>query len=594
MVEVAQTIEQQRALALAKARRRRMEAEATPTAPTTPPAKGYEGAGSRTSLLGSLYDALGTALSGGGPDLPPNEKPKDAIDVVQDASANVVRGVPELVSAVTSIPSLAMGAMNPTNVPQKVEQGVSTIKSTVGPPTTVGKGYIEQIVGMLPDRIQESVRKHIGDVGPDPESQEWIDAQKAAGANLVGTELANVLSHPSVKSAIKKVTGLGAPKPIDLTPNRAQINKLSTIAQYSPGTKNIAPQEIAIPTQDLLRQGLQEFGIKPEQISIKETSLPTDLNGDLYRGLNAVDHAQLAKVLGKTSAQTHPLAIELGDHIVDIAHRPIAEAINSIADEYLPAAARKGIEDTISKYINSLDKTDPLRTALEKRLEEVKAADGTYRGYDRIKIRGNKMTSRLYGKNPSAANAATAAPVFSFQIVNDAIREFMYPSVEVTAQLPKDTIINAGRLESKAIHMRDGMRSAWVESAGKQASAAATKFEQFKHAFAGDGGLIPATAKSYGIGVIRRLVNSKTPLIDFNTALREGIGAVDQTKLNTSGTQVAKPKFTPRPAKPSPYDQFKNPSGAAPASLPSVNQPVGAPDQFKNPSGVSAGTGGPN
>lgn len=166
----------------------------------TPPAKGYEGAGSRTGLLGSLYDAATTALSSGGPDVPADTRDireRPAREVLRDQAAAMTRmPVKALESAPTAAQAFKMTAkegaaafkdmMTGKGSKRAVDMTVPALKAAVEPAVTLVKQTASVGHQALPEVIQRNTMDPAGllqDV-PTPEDPRTTDMAEAAMGNL--------------------------------------------------------------------------------------------------------------------------------------------------------------------------------------------------------------------------------------------------------------------------------------------------------------------------------------------------------------------------------------------------------------------------
>ncbi len=325
----------------------------------------------------------------------------------------------------------------------------------------------------------------------------------------------------------------------------AQTQHLSTALGIDP--------ESAVASQPFLKATFQKFGLDPAQLPLSENRLlrRSDPYGNLYRGGTPEQLAQvndriridtqLRNAVGGTPPTRPPVFKSIipavANQMVEFANDPFERVMSQFGGVRTPSVQSSIIGDLESALAkNSGPDGIPidrgLDSAIRARIAEVRSSGDTAGGINNLKAHANKEVGKLSSRAPSAQIAATATPVYSYQLLADAARRHLYPELE---SMGAPGIREAGIAEHHAILSRDNMLAGWAKAAGQNAPVALQSYlsyflggpEMGMKAVASGGTSIPGQM----ISILGRVGGKTLPLSEFNKHLSLGVGPIDNFKL---------------------------------------------------------------
>lgn len=366
---------------------------------------------------------------------------------------------------------------------------------------------------------------------------------QGAAADIVSQTLPAVYGGLKVAQSLPDMVQASRLKAIARA-RATEINSLSEV--IGPGVLDGPPQYAAETSQPFAKQFYQEAGVNPKDV------LPSGgPSADLLRGgsqamlnkLNAALQAEYVRTGGNAAdfVPARSIAMATADGLVNIADRPITNAVAAVATRELPEVQGAIVQRMRAAAASSPDSA--LGAAMDNVATQIERNGNTALGLDNLKSYFNKETQRFYRGTPSAQSAATATSAYAYKYAADLIRENFYPWLEKNTTAAG--IAEAGRAESAAIASRDGIFKSWTRAAKLDANAGVQKFMDYvangPEGIA-QGSLKPATTVA---GIAARTPGfflRKMPLGRFNELLRQGIGDIsdfrpmDASALATRGT----------------------------------------------------------
>jgi hypothetical protein len=351
------------------------------------------------------------------------------------------------------------------------------------------------------------------------------------GATNLATTLSTGASDLTAAAAEKAGLERFTPKswrPLEEGLSREQVNNLATISRTA-GVEitNVAP---------LVKELMQVWDLDPNLISVGENASKLDLVGDLQRGLPKDEYNALMNRIGKKKAG--PLALEIGNGVVDLANRPFKYAIDKFGE--LPTAqAQTNILGNLDNLIR--DTLDPAAKSTYQLIRDRVARDGsTASGLNGVKVWLNKEAAALSNLTPGGVINAQIRPIGAYSDAAGLIRNHLYPQLEDAARRagqPLD-LSTAGRIESEAISFRDGLYKSWYDTAARHAKEADKgRFRRVVE------GLNPLTQSKTGMAAAAvRGGMIETPLAEFNRLLKQGIGGVETFEAPAQPSRFTTPQ----------------------------------------------------
>jgi hypothetical protein len=374
----------------------------------------------------------------------------------------------------------------------------------------------------------------------------------------------------------------------------AQTQHLSTALGIDP--------ESAVASQPFLKSVFQKFGLDPAQIPLSESrSLRrSDPYGNLYRGgtpeqlvqvnhqlqlehqsrnaLRAIERQRTGASAAEKFTTTPALQFKsiipaIANEIVDVAHQPFERVMAHFGQVRTPNVQSAVIGDLESALArNSGPDGVPidrgLDTAIRARIAAVRSSGDAAGGINTLKAHANKEVGKLSSRSPSAQVAATATPVYSYQLLADAARRHLYPELEA---MGAPGVREAGIAEHHAIMTRDNMLANWGRSTGQNAPVALQGY--LSYVFGGPqmglkAVLSPGSMPGQVVSMLGRIPGKALPLSEFNRHLSLGVGPLDNFTLPSIDIN---PNALYKEPTASPYDLKVH--GKAPA--PSSPSPLG-------------------
>lgn len=360
--------------------------------------------------------------------------------------------------------------------------------------------------------------------------------------------------------------GIGAAADyIKAAPERAQIRSIDHLSEViGPGVEG-PPQFHAEAAQPFARQFLQEAGIDPRRVLPSGGAQPYLLTGgsaaDLAK-LNTALKAEWVRTGGAAAdfVPSESVAMAIADGMVNVADRPIANAVRAVATREVPQ-----IQNSIVAKMRATARSTPdaaLRSAMENVADEVDRGGSTVGGIDNLKAHFNKESGKFSRGTPSSQSAATATSAYAYKYAADVIREELYPWLEdnTTAK----GLADAGLAEASAIASRDGLYKSWTKAAKLNANAGVQKYlDYLTNGPVGIEGIVkPATTAA---GMVTRIAGPsirQMPLGRFNELLRKGIGDI------SNFTPADASAFATTAAPPVGYGRFRSQQGYTPTQGP--------------------------
>lgn len=325
-----------------------------------------------------------------------------------------------------------------------------------------------------------------------------------------------------------------------LTPVQMDAS-LGSLATPGIKAKGVSPYKIGAESRQGLQQAFHELGVDPQALPAKNTSRTTNemviggTDADLAR-VNAVLKAEHdAKIAaGKLPEGTpfHPeesIQLAVADRLVDIYHRPINNAVETFAEVKRPDVKAK-IYNDLKQLAEAENVRNPaLSAAFENAAKQVAGTADTVAAINALKVKANKMPNRRYSGGPSQQIAADVSTAEAQAELASSARRHLYPEVEQIGKLNgkpmTGELVKAGKRESYAIAMRDGMYDKWTKAAYAQAPADLENWWQ--RTIRGHSESIPSFRRaSAANAAVRVLQGVEKPMAEFNKLLREGTGSL--------------------------------------------------------------------
>lgn len=411
---------------------------------------------------------------------------------------------------------------------EQFHQATSAIKGIVAP---VAKEL------MSPDNPSWPYSVPITAAGGDPRAMEQFtesgDYARAAAAGL---------GIPAITAGITKGLKL-LPKFAEtsepITPNRSNVSALES--QISTGVRpGKFPRDVAAEAQPLFQQAAYELGLhKPgaggfdQSFPMREHAPQSDITGDITRG--------------------NRRALDIANKAVEIAERPMDEAIKVYGPRQLPQV-QKSIITTLTHAADSFKNMDqPLYTAMLRVIDDVKKRGGTVAGLDELKKHANKEVAALNNASVGKQISASAQSAYAYQVLGNAIREELYPAIQ---QLGGPDLAKFGRREASVIQARDGLMDNFYKTAAAQANREAQGYLKY----VANGPLYERHIWARMLGMFLK------PGAEFNQRFRQGLGEIGRDYVPEAVTTRSVP-VPPPPGFNKPVPQGTTVTGGPPPNF---------------------------
>lgn len=398
---------------------------------------------------------------------------------------------------------------------------------------------------------------------PPPSRESFERAAEGAGAfATVAPVIPPVVKGvKSIPSAVRSMSEL---KPYQ---RDAALGNLAATGIKSKGT---SPYKIGADSRQGVRQAFQELGLDPERLPTKNTSpLVNELviggtQDDLAR-LNAVLEAEHNALIASGKRPPTPFVPEesiqlaVADRAVEIYHRPIQNAVDTFAQVKRPEVKRAVYHDLMKKAAEESAGNPELAKALKNAAKQVAGTPDTVEAMNALKVKANKMPSPRYSGTPSQQIASDVLTSTAQAELGDSIRRHLYPAIEnigkLNGQPMTGQLVLAGKRESSAIALRDGIYDQWSKAAIGQSTADLEKW--WKYVLRGHSEAIPATStasRQAANAIVRAVRGVDMPMADFNTKLRQGTGSlrgfIPERAIVTPRREIAALSEVPEPTLP--------------------------------------------
>lgn len=317
----------------------------------------------------------------------PPESNRSATAVMQDQAANVLRGIPSVITGIPGLIQQGAGALGQMVTGGGTSRGQEMIKGaihgTAQPFVTAGKGAIELAAPGVMN-------------APTPESPEWAEAAQGAGAMLAGAELPNAIAGvkaatPVAMDAIRSMPGVAArAQSLEsraaantaraLRPNtlegQAQAQKISGELSKQGDIRALSgkgidrkvgarAQNAEVKLEAVEDQLMQDVGLLKTQIPMRPVLGSIDeAIGKLHvRGTNATGHPDAVNALRSLREQVAKLPEYAdADQVIQL-RRQFDKAIqegggfkgSGTAAEKTTMRMKRGVSDLLRTQLNELD-----------------------------------------------------------------------------------------------------------------------------------------------------------------------------------------------------------------------------------------------
>ncbi len=356
------------------------------------------------------------------------------------------------------------------------------------------------------------------------------EAQGFAGETAASAIVAKGLeSAPKVGAAVSNAATQLKARSAGKT-SAFEVDSLAAIGRAS-GKENPTyfPAKDSAP---FAKQAAVELGIDPKAAFPSKGTTQTLVTGDPAQlaKANAVLQAEHA-----ASGSTKPfvpapsLQTALADRMLDVADRPIRNAVDAVAT-HSTAAEAASVANKLRGTANRLVGSDALKSKLIDWADTIQQHGDTVAGLQDLKSLANEAYKE--SRFPSATEPAVQDAAFR---AGSAIREELYPFLEKNTSAKG--LAEAGRTEASVFDQRDGMYQNWRDAANAHVKESSQTFRDIVRGNSEnivrrptDKGRISAA-----VGTAVGKIIGDSPSAIFNERLRNGIGDIRNfTPMNSS------------------------------------------------------------